>query len=764
MQDEIKIERYEPARLERRPAKADISTLEMERAPELVAYWNVLRKRRWTVLTVAFVLFTLVLLGTLKQRPVYRAATLLEIQKENPNILTMKELFELETVTDTFLETQYKIFKSDTLARRVIAQLRLDTVEEFNPRNKSRESVDQAVLARFQDRLAVEPVKRSRLVEVTFESYDPQLASRVVNAMAENYIQQNLEVRWEATQKASEWLSQQLVGMKGKLEKSEDELQRYVRDNGLLFLESGKGASENIVNERLRELQEELTHAQALRYEKESLARLAESGDAAALPGLADNKLLQDLTVRLAELERERAQLVTTFTAEYPRVRQVQSQIDETQIILARERRRAAERVRNEYQAALRREMLVRQAFEEQQRQAHDVAERSVQYTILRREVDTNRELYEGLLQRLKEAGVSAGLKSSNIRVVDAAESPKKPARPNLPLNLSLGLLLGVGFGVGAAFLLEHLDNTLKSAEDVERFLQVPALALIPAAESLNGTSRGVYGLVQKNSPSKQSLALTNGAPRPAWFRIDAAGQHGTFTEAFRGLRTSVLLSTAERAPRTLLITSARPGEGKTTVSINLAISLAQLGPGVLLIDGDLRRPSVHRAFGAENAGGLVRYLTGGQDWRGVVAPSGLAGLDVIVSGPMPPNPAELLSSERMRQLMREATREYRCVILDSPPLLNVADSRILATIVEGLILVVEGGGTPRELARRAQACVRHVGGAVIGVVLNNLDLRADGGYYYRYYRDDYYSASPEDPGENGDGAVAHAARAGKST
>jgi capsular exopolysaccharide synthesis family protein len=346
---------------------------------------------------------------------------------------------------------------------------------------------------------------------------------------------------------------------------------------------------------------------------------------------------------------------------------------------------------------------------------------------------------------------------------VDAAEAPKKPAKPNLAVNLSLGLLLGLGFGIGAAFLLEYLDNTLKSAEDVERFLQVPALALIPSAQSLNsngrgGNGRGVYGLGQGKAAKQELATAKKGPPHPAWFRIDSPGQHGTFTEAFRGLRTSVLLSTAERAPRTLLVTSARPGEGKTTISINLSISLAQLGPGVLLIDGDLRRPSVHRAFGLENEGGVVRYLTGGQDWRQVVMPSGLEGLDVIVSGPMPPNPAELLSSERMRQLIREATREYRCVIIDSPPLLNVADSRILATMVEGLILVVEGGGTPREVAQRAQAYVRNVGAAVIGVVLNNLDLRADGGYYAQYYRDDYYTTPQAE--ENGDGA--HAAKAEK--
>ncbi len=747
METEAKIERYEPARLERRPVPStDYETVEMERAPDLMAYWSVLRKRRWTVLTVFFILFTLVLLGTLKQRPVYRAGVLVEIQKENPNLLTVKDLFELETVSDTYLETQYKIFTSDTLARRVIAQLHLDRIEEFNPSKLPPEAVAQAVLAGFRDRLAVEPVKRSRLVEVTFDSYDPQLAAQAVNALAENYIQQNLEVRWEATQRASEWLSQQLVGMKGKLEKSEDDLQAYVRENNLLFLDTERGAPENIVNQRLRQLQDELTRAQAIRYEKESLARLAESGDTSALPGLADNKLLQDLTVRLAELERERAQLVTVFTPEYPKVRQVQNQIEEIQEVLGRERRRAAQRVKNEYDAAVRREALVRRAFEEQQQQAHLVAERTVQYNILRREVDTNRQLYEGLLGRLKEAGVSAGLKSSNIRIVDAAVPPKKPAKPNLLLNLSLGLVLGLGLGVGSAFLLEHLDNTLKTVEDVERFLQVPALALIPSVQSLNGNGRGIYG-----APSRKQLpAAGNSAPRPAWFRIDADGQHSSFTEAFRGLRTSVLLSTAERAPRALLVTSARPGEGKTTVSINLAISLAQLGPGILLIDGDLRRPSVHRVFGVENSSGLVRYLTGSQDWRSAVTPTGQPGLEVMVGGPMPPNPAELLSSERMRLLMREATREYRCVILDSPPLLNVADSRILATMVEGVILVVEGGGTPRELAQRAQAHARHVGAAVIGVVLNNLDLRSEGDYYYyRYYRYDYYGTEPEKGKQN---------------
>jgi len=771
---ENKIQIYEPApgTLERvRPASLlRPETVEMRESPDLLAYWRVIRKRRWTILTVFFVLFTVVLLGTLKQKPTYRARALLEIEKENPNILTVQELFALETVSDTYLETQYKILRSETLARRVIDQFRLDRLAEFNSRAGRRSHPDargaarlqtfaagdadrdpegyQITLARFQDRLAVEPIKRSRLVEISFESQNPELAARVVNALASHHIEQNLEVRWEATQKASEWLSQQLHELKARLEKSEDDLQGYARVNGLLFLEREKGAPENIVNERLRQLQEELTKAQAARYDRESLYRLVQAGEYGSLPGAAENRLLQELTMRLAELNREQALLGTTFTPDYPKVKQLQSQIQEIETVLGRERGRIAQRITNDYLAAQRREALVHQAFEEQRKQANVIAERSVQYNILKREVDTNKQLYEGLLQRLKEAGVSAGLKASNIRVVDAAEPPKKPAKPSLLLNLSLAVVLGLGLGIGAAFLQEHLDNSLKTSEDVTRFLGLPALALIPSVESLNGHRGGVYGLYERRkllaSEAEKSTAVA-----PQWYRIDAeAQQHSALGEAFRSLRTSVLLSTAERPPRTLLVSSSQPSEGKTTISINLAISLAQLGHRVLLIDADMRRPSVRKVFQLENSLGLVSYLTGQQDWRAAVQPTGRAALDALVCGPVPPNPAELLSSERMRTLLREAKAEYHFVVVDSPPLLNVADSRILATMVEGVLLVVKGGATPRELAQRAQAYARDVGANLIGVVLNNLDVHAGDDDYYRYYHYDYYGSPEHSQGE----------------
>jgi len=780
MDEENRIEVYEPAsralELRRRALAAPSEVLEAEETPALLAYWQVIRKRRWTILTTFFVLFTVVLIGTLKQKPVYRAKALLEIEKENPNLLTMQELFELMSVSDTFLETQYKVLESNSLARRVIEQLQLEKLEEFNPpkewlssrKNKTTPSATQtfavgdsaakrdpeayqAVLKRFQERLTIEPVKRSRLVAVSFESHDPEMAARVVNSLASSYIEQSLEVRWEATQKASEWLSQQLVGMKAKLEKSEEELQKYARESGLLFLESEKGNPENIVNERLRQLQEELTRAQAARFEKESLNRLVQAGDYGSLPGVFENKLMQDLTVRLAELQREHAQLTTTFSADYPKVKQIQSQIDEIEAVLARERERAAQRITNDYVAAERRENLVRQAFEEQQRQANVIAERSVQYNILKREVETNKQLYEGLLQRLKEAGVSAGLKASNIRIVDAAEPPRKPARPKLFLNLALAVILGLGLGVGGAFLQEYLDNTLKTSEDVERFLGVPALALIPSMASLNHRRGGVYGLYDRakllTTGAETSTEGQLAAPNTAagrWYRIDGESKpHSSLAEAFHSLRTSVLLSRAERPPRSLLVTSSQPGEGKTTVSANLAISLAQLEQRVLLVDADLRRPCLHKVFELKENPGLVGYLTGQQEWRAAVEPTQIATLDVIASGPIPPNPADLLSSERMRALVREALADYNFVLLDSPPLLNLADSRILATLVEGVVLIVQGGVTPREFVQHAEFHARDVGANIIGAVLNNVNVRASD--YYYYYRYHYYGYGSRD-------------------
>jgi polysaccharide biosynthesis transport protein len=753
MDPETQITQYEPRNwsLEERELKGPaVYDTEMSAVPDLLEYWCVVKKRRTTILTVLFVVFGFTLIATLKEKRVYEARTLIEIQKENPDIPTLQELFQVDNISDTYLETQNRILKSESLARKVIEQLRLNQVAEFAPKannslpspSADREgaqvfavpetaegasSVPDEVLKKFKDRLVVEPVRRSRLIEVTFDSNDPQLAANVVNTLASAYIDENLQARWDASQKAAGWLSQELDRSKAKLEKSEDELQQYASSNGLLFLETDKGTTENIVVQQLRELQQQLTQAQADRIEKESFARLVQKGDYSSIPGVFDNKLMQDLSERLDELRRERARLIATFTPDYPRVKEVQSQIDDSETVLASERERAAKRIEDDYQAAVDREAMLRAAFREQQNQANEIAERSVQYNILKREAETNKQLYVSLLEKLKETGVSESLKATNIRVVDPAYPPKKPTRPRVILNLSIALLLGLCLGTGAAFLQEHLDNTLKTTEDVERFLQVPALGIVPVIDSQEARSRAhdLYGRARLFLHDRNG---SNG--KESWNRIEGNGSNFPLAEAFHGLRTSVLLSKAKRPPSSLLVTSAQPGEGKTTVAANLALSLAQLGESVLLIDADLRRPRLHNFFAVESGTGLVDFLTGKSDWRSLLWRAPVAELSVLFCGPVPPNPADLLSSEFMPNLIREASQEYKFVVLDSPPLLSLADSRILATLVDGVILVVRSGTTPRELVHRACASAADAGSHILGAAINFADTTND---YYGY-------------------------------
>lgn len=742
-------------------------TIDLAGQQNLLAYWRVLRRRSWTVLTVWSVFFLLIVIGTLRQTPVFRATALLEIERDNANMMSLEEMFEFESVTSTYLETQFRILESSSLSRRVVEQLQLYRFEEFAPpkgglfgwrKGESKKDEESEVFAlsseqvgldgvewnevskKFRERLSIHPVKGSRLVEVSIEAEDAALAAQIVNSLAANYIEQNLEARYEATQIASEWLSRQLVNLKIRLEQAEQELQAYAMQHGLLFLEGEGRPTENIENSRLRQLQEELTKAMVALYARESLYQLVLNGDLSALPGTFENRAMQEMTFRLAELKGQRADLATIFSPDYPKMQQLQRQIDELESMLAEQRSLLAKGIENNYLAAQGRVTLLQSAFAREQVRAGVVAEKSVQYNILKREVDTSRQLYDGLLQRLREAGVSAGLKASSIRIVDPAWPPDKPVRPRVLLNLALGLSMGLMLGVGAAFLQDYLDSSLKSAEDVERYLRIPALVVVPAMHLLNGHGNSAppsklrEGLKKLGKKGWLEVDPSAGSVEKKWYRIEGkVSDEKVMLESFRSLRTSILLSAAERPPRVILVASALPEEGKTTISCNLAISLAQLGRHVLLIDSDLRRPAANKLFNLTREVGIVNCLTGQRELRDVVQPSGTDGLDVLVCGPIPPNPAELLSSEKMEKLLAQARETYDFVIMDSPPVLRVADARVLARLTDGVVLVVRST-TPRDVALRAQAYIQSAGGWTLGAVLNSVDISADSGYYYSYY------------------------------
>ncbi|MFZ0414476.1 MAG: polysaccharide biosynthesis tyrosine autokinase [Candidatus Acidiferrales bacterium] len=716
-------------------------------AASLRAYLRVVASRRWTILSALLVIFTVVLVFTMKEKPLYEARALVEIEQEDPNIATVQNLFQIENTSDDYLETQYKILQSDSLAREVIKKLHLDQLSDLNPGAAIPELRDgrhvwtlpvdaeheQKVLQRFEERLNVTPIQRSRLVRVTFDANEPQLAANVVNTLTDSYIEQNFQIHWEATQRASAWLTGQIGELRTKLEKSEDALQQYAQANDLLYLENSTGGTENIVDERLRQLQDELTQAQADRYAKQSFFRLATGGDDRALPGVFDNKMTQDLTTQLADLERQQAALAPMFKPDYPQMKALQSEIDRTKQLLTQGRAQAVRHIANEYFAAVHREALMQAAFDGQQKEADLIAEKSVQYNILKRDAEINKQLYEGFLQRLKEAEVSAGLRSSNIRVVDSAVPPMSAVKPRVAMNLTLALLLGLGTGVALAFVQEHLDNTLKSPDDVEHFLGTPALATIP------------HSLTRHKNGHKRVLpapTFTAQAVRDAETPETKSGNgrvlidarllvQSELCEAFRGLRTSVLLSSARRPARSLVFVSADAAEGKTTVCSNLAISLAQIGKRVLVIDADMRHPSIHRSFNLANKAGLANYLANGGAWREFVQPTRQRGLDCLVCGPEPANPSELLLPDRMQVLLCEAMMDYSFVLVDSPPLLGATDGRILATVVEGTVLVVKGGATPREVVQRTLVCLFDAGANLMGAVLNDFDSRT-AGYHYR--------------------------------
>lgn len=743
-----------PQSIQKHPESSPVTykSIDIQEVPHLGKYWTVIRKRYATVLTTLFLVFTAALIGTLKEKPTYEAKTLIEIQKEDPDIPSLQELFQLDTISDTYLETQDRILKSDDLARRVIVRLHLTQFPEFGARtmppaadNENQDplvspsasdlnAVPDEALKKFQQRLSVEPVKRSRLIEITFDSNDPALAARAANAVVSTYIQQNLASRWQVSQSATEWLQQQLLDMKAKLEQSQDDLQKYAHDNGLVFLETDQGNTENISVQGLRELEQELTKAEADRYHYESLYRLVQQGNYASLPGVFDNKLLQDLTEKLADLERERSRLASEFNPEYPRLKEVQSQIDESESELAGERQRGAQLINDNYQAALDRENMLRQAFDEQKKEANDIAEKSVQYNILKREADTNKQLYVDLLEKMKETAVSTSLKATNIRIVDTAHLPRKPDRPRVLLNLSTAAAFGLFLGIGFVFLQEYLDDAFKSVQEAEQFLQLPSLGSIPRITTANG---GVaHKLYRRALSSGRENGSENGVAN--WNRIEGNGQNPVLAEAFHGLRTSVLLSRAKCPPESLLVTSARPGEGKTTVAANLAISMAQLGHSVLLVDADLRRPNLHKFFCISSTNGLVDYLTGQADWRNLTWKAPSTGLSVLPCGLIPPNPTDLLSSDYMREMIRDARKEYKFVVLDSPPLAELADSRILATLVDGVILVIGCGTTPRYLVHRAYTSTLDTSSRVLGIAINFAEPISGYGYYgYKYTNQD---------------------------
>jgi len=706
-------------------------------------YLRIFMKRIWVILGTLFVIFGATLIATLRSTPIYDAVGSIAINKPDPMLANLREANGSEDYYDpTDLDTEVRILRSDLLALQVIKELNLDKLPEFGghglPPSSSLEITTDAIqpdstranelLGAFKGNLRVLLEPNTRIIDVHFRSPNKDLSARVVNTLANTYIEQNFKTRFESTMQASDWLSRQLVDLQMKVETSQEKLVKYQKEHNILGIDE----KQNITTQKLDELNKELTAAESERMEKESLYQLAQSGDAesaasvagaAAAPGKSSattSGLLDKLQGQKADLRILAAQLGTQFGPAYPKIAQVNNQIAEIDVQIQSEMKKVTARLRGDYQAALQRENMLRAALEDQKQQDNKLNESAIEYSLLKRDFESNRTLYEGLLQKLKEAGVTAGLRSNNIREVDIARTPTAPAEPNIPRNLGFGFIFGLSSGIGLAFLLESIDNTVRTPEQAQTISGLPSLGIIPMGAKINAETKQGLTVASSNEPVE---IITLSRPQ------------SQMAESYRALRTSLLLTSLGAPPKTILVTSALPREGKTTTSVNTAIVLAQKGTRVLLIDGDLRRPSIHKALGLGPRVGLSNILTGGATLQQAVVRSPmLPNLFILPAGTPPPNPAELMASSQLFELIAELREQYDHVVVDTPPTLSVTDAVVLSTRADAVVLVIRSSQTTKPALRRARDILAQVNARVAGVLLNAVNLDSpDYSYYYEY-------------------------------
>ena len=719
-------------------------------AGELLRDWfRVVYRRRLLAVTM-FVLVVAAMTGyTYTREPVFTAQAQILIEPAGPNIISFEEVLDEGRGNGNYYQTQYELLRSRALARRTVRRLNLtrhpyfggsgvataaatsggaltDTAPTANAAvlaNDARDdeapleglAAEAGPIGALLGGLQVAPVRATRLVNISFQSTDPVLAADVANAHAEQYIEQNLEFRVQASQAAGDWLTVRLEQERRRVEEAESALQRYREQHDAVSLEEGQ----NIVVQKLGELNTAVTKAKTRRLEAEAqyqqvAALQAESLD--SFPAVLSNELIQKLKVDLASLQRESAQLSQTLGDRHPRIVERATAIQITEARIQQEIRTIVASLRAAFESALAEETSLTAALEMQKREAMTQNRRGIEYGVLKREADSTRQVYLSLLQRAKETDVARELRASNIRVVDPAEVPRSPSSPNTRRNLMLGVLAGLILAVGAVFGRELIDERIKAPEDVNHYLGIPLLGLVP---KVRRTSAAVY---------------LNGDVQPA-------------VEAFRALRSLLLYPADGSTPaRSILITSTNRGEGKTVVATNLAIALARSRMRVLLIDADMRDPGVHTLFGETLEPGLSNVLNGEVALEAILRPTRTPDLELLPAGSHPSNPTELLGSPAFKQLLGAADGVFQYIIIDSPPVMAVADPVVIAHAAAASLFVVGADMTTRGAAQVAVQQLHSVGANVLGGVLNGADLRRHPYYYAPYYRPGYEpKAQPPD-------------------
>ena len=700
-------------------------------------YLGMLHKRRGIIATCLGVSFASAILYNYTTRPVYQATTQILIDRDTPNVLPNKELVDLVQGGSDYYQTQFQLLRGRTLAERAVERLGLQTSPELatGPMMSPWERVQRLfgqvpgsavdpsgmplspAAAAFRSRVDVEPVTGSRLVNLRFRAYSPQVAADAVNALAQLYIEQTLELRFTTSTEATGWLSDRLKEQQAKVAAAEKALQDYREREGLVNQEERQG----LVGQKLETLNGTVLEARTERISKESLYRQIATlspDQLESFPLVLSSEAVQALKAELSALQKEEARLAETLGDRHPDMVRVRSQIQATHDKIRGEIRNVARAAESEYKTAAAREARLAASLETVKDEAQFTNRKTIDYAVLKREVETNRQLYQDLLTKTKQTGLETELKTTNIRVVEKAEAPGGPISPNRTRNYQMALALGLLVGLGLALGFEHFDNTYKTPDDVKEQLGLPFLGMVPDAGAKSATRGASTALIRYSNTG--------------------------VADAYRVLRTNLIFTSAETTGRSAIVTSASPGEGKTTTVANLAAALAHNGAKVLAIDADLRRPTLHSHFGLQKTPGLSDLIVGKAAASQVIQTTRINGLQLLACGYQPPNPAELLGSPMMKQVLEALRAHYDWVLIDSPPLLAMADAAVLASLVDGVVLVLAAEVATRPAVARAIDQLNSVGSKVLGVVLNRVNLERNSYYYSQNYGEYYRSYSAE--------------------
>ncbi len=680
----------------------------------LTEYVNIMLGRKWLILSMVLLGIVAAVLITLGMPQLYRATATIQIDREAARIVEQRGVEPPASIgLQEFYQTQYGLLKSRALAETVVRRLRLSENEAllFGARGRPEDDKYTALMADRRAReaiaigavrggLVVSPVRGSGLVDVSFSSSDPKLAAQVANSVAENFIASNLARRYDATAYARRFLETELAAARRRLEASERNLVEYANSQRLITLdrtsETGATSSQSLASVDLAALNEALAVARADRIAAEAKAR----GGSATMQRQLDDAALAALRQSRASLSAELAKLMTQFQPDYPPAVALQRQIDEIDRQMGGMRRAVSDSVQADYRAAVQREEQLQARVNALKQDVLNVRDRSIRYGILQREADTNREQYQALLQRYKEVTVAGGVGVNNVSIVDTALPPGGPYTPRRTLNVMIGALLGLIVGVGIAFLLAQLDQTIRFPHDLGSRVGLPLLGSVPKL------ARNTDVLGELND------------------------RQSTLVEAYNSIQTSLRFTTRSGAPRSILVTSSRAAEGKTTTSFAIARNFAKLGARTLLIDGDMRNPAVHRGLGIANSQGLSDALSGGSPLDGIRPLDD--NLSVLTAGPLPPNPAELLAGDQMAKVLAELRGHFDHIVVDGPPVLGLADAPLISSCVEGTVFVVAARNTPVKAMQIALQRLARARGHLLGGILTKFDQK-DSAYGYGY-------------------------------